>query len=299
MRVVVAGGTGFIGRHVVDELLGRGHEVSVTTRDPGTVADRWGGRARYVQAFAGDHVSLGKAFTRADVVVHAIQFPNHPVEDPARGRTYMEVDGRGTPISVETAKKLGVRRFVYLSGAGAGQGRPQPWFRAKDAAEAAIRASGLEHGILRPSWIYGPGDRSLNRFASFVRWLPFVPQIGDGKTPVWPVYVKDVARCVADLATREDAKDVVHDLGGPERMTMDDVVRTLQAHLGKRRPIVHHPVALMKLLVLPLQVLPDPILSPGAVDFVTQEVEVDPRPAMEYFGFPFRKMADAIREYLR
>jgi NADH dehydrogenase len=131
-----------------------------------------------VQAFAGDAVSLGKAFTGADVVVHAIQFHNHPVEDAAKGRTYMEVDGRGTELAARTAKKLGVRRFVYLSGAGAGQGRPQPWFRAKDRAEAAIRETGMEHVLLRPSWIYGPGDRSMSRFVWFCRHLPVVPVIG-------------------------------------------------------------------------------------------------------------------------
>src|SRR6266571_1100667 len=169
MRIVVTGGTGFIGREVVERLLEPGDdEVVVTTRH----ADRdpFGGRVRLVQAFAGDHVSLGKAFMGADVVVHAIQFPNHPVEDPKRGRSYLEVDGRGTQVAAAVARKLGVRRFVYLSGAGAGQGRPQPWFRAKDMAEAAIRESGMEHALLRPSWIYGAGDRSMSRFATFVRY---------------------------------------------------------------------------------------------------------------------------------
>ena len=181
MRIVVAGGTGFIGSEVVKLLLERGgDEIAVTTRDPGQ-PDRWAGRVAYVQAFAGDALTLGKAFTRADVVVHCIQFPNHPVEDRSKGRTYMEVDGTGTSVAAAAAKRVGVRRFVYLSGAGAGQGRPQPWFRAKEMAEAAIQASGLEHGILRPSWIYGPGDHSMNRFVAFCRSLPVVPVIGNGK----------------------------------------------------------------------------------------------------------------------
>ena len=298
MRIVVTGGTGFIGHEVVDRLLDAGgHEVTVTTRDPGR-ADTWGGRVRYVQAFAGDATSLGRAFARADVVVHAIQFPNHPVENPAKGLTYLEVDGRGTVTAAKVAKAMGVRRFVYMSGAGAGQGRPQPWFQAKDMAEAAIRETGLEHALLRPSWIYGPRDRSMNRFVFFCRYLPVVPVIGDGTTPVYPIYVKDVARCVAEAAVREDAKALTLEVGGPERLTMDQIIHTVQSVLKKRRPLLHHPAKLMKLLVLPMQVLPAPMLSPTAIDFITQEVDLDPKPAMAYFGFPFRRLEEGLRDYL-
>lgn len=298
MKIVVTGGTGFIGREVVDLLLANaGDEVVVTTRDPDH--DLWGGRVRLVQAYAGDAVSLGKAFMRADVVVHAIQFPNHPVEDPRRGRTYLEVDGEGTEIAARVARTLGVRRFVYLSGAGAGQGRPQSWFQAKDRAEKAIRESGMEYAILRPSWVYGPGDRSMSKFVTFTRYLPFFPQIGDGKAPVYPVFVKDLARAVAFCVQREDAKNKVLDVGSPQRLTMDEVVRTLQKVMGKRRPIVHHPKALMKVLAWPMRFLPAPPLSPGAVDFVTQVVEMDPRPAAEYLGAPFRSLEEGLRDYVR
>jgi NADH dehydrogenase len=298
MRIVVSGGTGFIGRQVVERLLQTpGDEVVATSRNPER-RDLWGGRVRMVQAFAGDALSLGKAYAGADAVVQAIQFPNHPVESPRRGHTYLEVDGKGTQVAAATARKMGVRRFVYLSGAGAGQGRPQPWFRAKDMAEAAIRETGMEHALLRPSWIYGPGDRSMNRFVFFCRHLPVVPVIGDGRTRVDPIFVEDVARCVAEAVRREDAKDKVLELGGPERLSMNDVIRTVQRVLGRRRPLLHQPAQLMKLLVRPMALLPEPMLSPGAIDFILQEVELDPKPAMEYFGFPFRRLDEGLRAYL-
>jgi uncharacterized protein YbjT (DUF2867 family) len=299
MRIVVAGGTGFIGREIVDRLLDTGDDdVVVTTRDPGR-SEPWRGRVEQVQAFAGDPTSLGKAFARADVVVQAIQFRNHPVEDPARGRSYVEVDGKGTQVAARVAKSMGVRRFVYLSGAGAGQGRPQPWFRAKDMAEAAISEAGFERVVLRPSWIYGPQDRSMNRFVFFCRYLPIVPVIGDGRNAVYPIYVKDVARCVVEAVRREDATDKTLELGGPERMTTDQIIRTVQGVLGRRRPLLHQPASLMKVLVRPLTLLPEPILSPSAIDFVVQEVDLDPRPAIDYFGFEFRRLEDGLRDYLR
>jgi uncharacterized protein YbjT (DUF2867 family) len=298
MRVVVTGGTGFIGRNLVDRLLETGDDTLVVTSRRPEARDLWGGRVQIVQAFAGDALSLGKAFRGADVVVHAIQFPNHPVEKPSRGWSYLETDGKGTVVAARTAHKLGVRRFVYLSGAGAGEGRPQPWFRAKDMAEAAIRETGMEHALLRPSWTYGPGDRSMNRFVAFCRSFPVVPVIGNGRTPIYPVYVKDVARCLAEAVRREDVKQTVLELGGPERLTMDEIIRSVQSVLDRRRPLIHQPAALMKLLALPLQILPEPPLSPTAIDFILQEVELDPRPAMEFFGFRFRSLEEGLRDYL-
>jgi uncharacterized protein YbjT (DUF2867 family) len=297
MQVVVAGGTGFIGHHVVDALLAKeGVRVAVTTRDP--TRDSWGGRVERIQAFAGDPVSLGRAFSGADVVVQAIQFPNHPVEDPSRGYTYLEVDGRGTRVAAEVARKVGVRRFVYLSGAGAGQGRDEPWFRAKDMAEAAIRETGLEHALLRSSWVYGPGDRTMSRYVLFCRYLPVVPVLGDGQTPVWPIHVADLARCAVDAALREDTKETAVEIGGPERLTMDGVVRAVQRVLGRRRPLLHQPVGLAKLGARLLALLPEPFLSPTAVDFATAVVEIDPRPAHELFGGRFRTLEEGLREDL-
>jgi len=312
MRIVVTGGTGFIGREVVKGLLLVGEDdIAVTSRNPER-ADLWGGRVEIIQAFAGDAITLGRAFTRADVVVHSIQFPNHPVEIPSRGRTYMEIDAKGTEVAARTAKKVGVRRFVYLSGAGAGQNRPEPWFRAKDHAEAAIRETGMEYALIRPSWIYGPEDRSMNRFVFFCRNLPVIPVIGDGKTAVHPVYVGDVASAVGELIRREDAKQVILELGGPERLTMNEIIRIIQKVLGTNRhslarsiqdllgphALLHHPTWLMKWLVLPMRLLPEPPLSASAIDFITQEVAFDPEPAMEFLGARFKRLEEGLRQYL-
>ncbi len=311
MRIVVTGGTGFIGREIVQRLLQTGDDPLVVTSRNSEAPGFWHSRVEVVQAFAGDSLSLAKAFTRADVVIHAIQFPNHPVEDASRGRTYLEVDGKGTEVAVRAAKQVGVRRFVYVSGAGAGQGRKQTWFQAKDRAEAAIRESGMEYAILRPSWIYGPNDRSMNRFVAFCRYLPVVPVIGDGKTKVDPISVSDVAHCIADAARREDCKDKTFELGGPERLSMDEIIKTVQSLLrGSRpfplgalsrlfgQPLLHHPPRLMKLLVLPMALLPEPMLSPGAIDFILQEVAIDAKPATDYFGFPFKTLREGLGEYL-
>lgn len=298
MRVVVAGGTGFIGSRVVDELLRTGSEaVAIATRAPAKVDTR-GGRVTAVHAPAGDAAALRAAFAGAAVVVQAVQFPNHPVENPRRGHTYMKVDAEGTAAAAAAARAAGVSRFVYLSGIGAGQGREQPWFRAKDAAEGAIRAAGLEHVFIRPSWIYGPGDRSMSRFIALCQNLPVVPVIGDGENRVAPLFIDDVARCVVAAVRRPDAQNRVFELGGPQVLSTNEILRTVQDVLGRRRPLLHQPAALVKVGAWPLQFLPNAPLSPAAVDFIVQEVTFDPVPAWDFFGFPFTSLAEGLRRYV-
>jgi nucleoside-diphosphate-sugar epimerase len=124
------------------------------------------------------------------------------------------------------------------------------------------------------------------------------PVIGDGQAPAWPLHVADLARAVVECVEREELAGSALEVGGPERLTMDDVVWTLARVLGKRRLTLHHPVGLMKLVAWPIQFLPDAFLSPGAVDFVTQVVEMDPRPAAELLGVGFRRLEDGLREYV-
>jgi NADH dehydrogenase len=156
----------------------------------------------------------------------------------------------------------------------------------------------MEYSLLRPSWVYGPGDRSMSRFVTFCRYLPVVPVIGDGRNRAHPIYVEDVARCVVECVRRPEARGETLDLGGPEALSMDQILHTLLRVLGKRRPLLHQPVWLSKLLARGLGLLPRPILSPAAVDFVLQEVDLDPRPAMEYFGFDFHSLEEGLRDYL-
>jgi len=296
--VLVAGGTGFIGSYITRRLLEHGHQVIVMSRDP----ERARGRVPDGVAIRGgdtaDPASLGPALKGVEVVVATVQFPNHPVENPRRGHTYIKVDGEGTVRLVAGAKAAGVKRFVYLSGAGTREGQTAPWFIAKLMAEKAVRESGIPYTIFRPSWVYGPEDRSLNKFATFARSLPFVPVIGDGRTRVQPIYVDDLARAVAASLATAKAVNRVYELGGPEELTMDEIIRTMLRVMGRRRPLLHGPAGLVKLATLPLQLLPTPPLSPTAVDFVLMEEPVDNTAALRDLGLTLTPLAEGLA-YLR
>lgn len=296
--VLVTGGSGFIGSHIVAKLQKGGHRVIILSRNPA--------RAR-VPISAGVEVRTGDvrkseglraAMTGVDVVVNAVQFPNHPVENPRKGYTYMEVDGHGTVRQVEAARAAGVKQFIYISGAGTRPGQTSPWFQAKLKAEAAVRESGMAWTIIRPSWVYGPEDRSLNKFVAFARYLPFIPVIGSGRTRVSPVFVEDLATLVAGCAGAEKAHGKVYELGGPQELTMDEIIRTMLKVMGRRRPLVHHPAWFMKLATIPMQVLPAPPLSPAAVDFVLMEEPVDNSAALRDFNLKLTPLEQGL-SYLR
>ncbi len=297
MHVLVSGGTGLIGSHIIDELLASGtHRVACASRRVSR-ENRWGHRVEMRWGDVLDADSLDEATDGIDAVIHCVQFPNHPIENVKKGWTYIDIDGRGTERMVAAAKKNHVKRFVYLSGAGAGPEKTEPWFRAKMMAERAIQESGMEYVILRPSWIYGPEDRSLNKFLTFTKFLPFVPVLGNGKSKVQPISVFDVARVAAKAVDAREATNEIFELGGPQALTMDEIIHTALRVAGKRRFLFHQPATLMKLVASLLQILPNPPLTPAAIDFILMEEPVDPSKAEQLFGMKFVSLEEALKKY--
>ena len=282
MRIVVAGGTGFLGRHISKALLQDGHQVAVLGRDPRKV-DR-------IPQLAGAHglygdvtdpYSLKGTLDGYDALAVAIQFPNYPMELPRKGLTFDRYDRQGTEYLLEEAQRSNVERFFYVSGAGVHPQSPKPWYRAKGRAEETIRSSGIGYSILRPSWAYGPEDKALNKFVQIARLSPVVPvPTGfEGLKPVaqriQPVFVDDIGRAVSKIFGTYAAWGRTFEIGGPDVMTMPEVVRTMLAVMRKRRALVPVPTALMRVATAPLTLLPRPPLTPGGVDFAVQDGLVD------------------------
>jgi len=295
--VAVAGGTGFVGGAIARELAMRGHKVIVLSHRE-TAADSIVA-LDYRPADVTRPVSLVTALVGVDTLVISLGFRNSPVEAPRRGQTFEEVDAGGTKALVAAAVQSGVRRLVYMSAAGAAPDAPRHWFKAKWHAEESVRESGIVFTIFRPSWIYGPGDRSLNRFLGFARWLPFIPQIGNGRQLLVPVLVSDVAALVADSLGTPASENVTFEVGGPETLTMDEVVRAALSASGRRRPILHAPAALMRLVTRPLTLLPTPPLTPDAIDFIVASAPVDTDLLRQRFPRRLTPLAEGLATYLR
>jgi NADH dehydrogenase len=245
-----------------------------------------------------DASSLARALAGLDAVVIALAFRNSPMESPRRGQTFELVDARGTERLVTAARDAGVQRVIYLSGAGAAPDARRHWFRAKWRAEEAVRKSGLTWTIVRPTWIFGPGDVSLNRFLGFARSLPFVPLTNTGRQRLAPVFVDDAARLAADSVTAAAAENQVFELGGPEAISMREIIARALRVARIDRPILPGPAPLLKLGAWPLQFLPEPPLTPDAVDFVNQPAIVDSGPLLERMPRSLMSLEEGLSTYL-
>jgi uncharacterized protein YbjT (DUF2867 family) len=292
--ILVAGGTGFVGGGIVRELARRGKRVAVLTRNAAKAAAHFPQIGlEYREGDVRDPPTLAAAVQGAEVIIGCVQFPNSPIENRRRGYTFEEVDAAGTERLVEAAKAAGVQRYIYLSGAGAAPDAKYHWFRAKWRAETAVRDSGITYVIFRPSWVYGPEDQSLNRFLKMSRFLPFVPVIGvGGKQQLQPVFIDDVGWAVAEAVDNRAADNGVFEIGGPEVLTMKEIIRTALKVVNRRRLLLPVPKVLMKAQAALLQLLPGPPLTPDAIDFITMDALADSSELVKRLGLrptPFRE----------
>jgi uncharacterized protein YbjT (DUF2867 family) len=284
--IAIAGGSGFIGRATVRRLASiPGLTVRVLTRDPEKARVRLSveGKVDFVAADVNDPARLATAIAGADTIVNAVQFDGYPIEKPSRGLTFNRVDFGGTVALIAAAKAAGVANFIYISGAAADERSSNPAFRAKGRAERALRDAGLAFTILRPSLVYGPEDRVVNGLAKAIRMSPVMVVPGNGRQKMQPLLVDDLAACVA-LAIGGRGRNGIYEVGGPDSMTFDELVRLVMEITGHQRPIVHVPESLLLLAGTVAEKLPGALFSRDAVAFLVADNDCDIQPLMAEFG---------------
>lgn len=301
-RILLSGGTGFIGQVVAKALLKKGHSVRILTRQILARQKITGGIF-----FAGDITkpeTLIGVCDGIELVIQCAQFPGHPIENKRKHYTYFEVDGLGTENLAKVAKRAGVKHIIYISGAGTGEAgtdghKLEPWFKAKWYAEQAIYAAGIPRTILRPSWVYGPGDKTLNRILRAMKLFPIFPLIGSGKNRVQPIFVEDLAQIVAVCVETAGDQNRIFDVGGPQEFKMKEMLKTVLHVLGKKCFLIPIPKPFMKFAAFFLQFLPNPPLNPNAVDFVTMDVRIDIAPLKKTFPqIQLKSLEEGLKSYL-
>lgn len=281
--ILVTGGTGFVGPKVVHALRERDLPVRCLVRTPSSSAAQaltaWG--CELVQGDATDPESLRGATEGADSVVHLIALIAGKPEE------YERVMSQGTRDLVAAAKEARVSRFVLMSALGTTEESKDlvPYYRSKWDMEQTVKASGIEYVIFRPSFVFGKDGGVLPTFLRQVKYSPVTPVPGSGTRRLQPIWVDDVAAFFARSLSTEEAANKTFDLGGPDRLTWNELYERIRRTLGKRRPTVHVPMGLMRAGAALAEKLPHPPVTRDQLTMLENADNVgDVDPAIGTFG---------------
>jgi uncharacterized protein YbjT (DUF2867 family) len=262
--VTVFGGSGFVGRSVVRALCKRDYRIRVAVRRPELAGHLQPlgkvGQIHAVQANLRYPASVEAAMRDSHVAVNLVG-----ILAESGAQKFEAVQGMGAGSVARAAGAVGAR-MVHVSAIGADENSPSRYARSKAAGEKAVLAAVPSATIMRPSVVFGPEDQFTNRFASLARISPVLPLIGGGLTKLQPVYVGDVASAVADAVDDKTKAGAAYELGGPEVLTMREILEIILATIERRRMLVSLPFGLAKLQAQLLQFAPGPLkLTPDQV----------------------------------
>jgi uncharacterized protein YbjT (DUF2867 family) len=265
-RVVVLGGSGFVGRHLVSRLSAAGHVVVVPTRRREQAKHLiLLPTVEVVETDIFDRASLPRLLSGADAVVNLVGILNESGRNTF-ARAHVEL----ARLVAAARGAASVPRLLHMSALNADAAGPSVYLRSKGEAEAVVKAAGPGWTIFRPSVIFGPEDSFLNLFARIARALPIVA-LAAPDARFQPVYVGDVAQVMAQALTEEGAQGASYDLCGPGAYTLRELVRYVGAVSGAVRPIVPLGPRLSRLQATILELLPGPLMSRDNLASMTQD----------------------------
>jgi NADH dehydrogenase len=295
----IFGGTGFIGRYVVERLANRGARILVISRSPRS-------HGRHLQPLGSvdqivvqstdlsSEAALRRTVAGAAGVINLIGI----LYETGR-QQFAEVHGALAGRIAAAAAAAVVPRLVQISAIGADPGSTSAYARSKAEGECRVREAIPGATILRPSIVIGPEDDFFNRFAALARILPALPLIGGGNTRFQPVYVGDVAQAVVAALERDDAPGRTYELGGPQTYSFAELMRYMLSVLGRRRLLLDVPFGLAQLQARFFELLPEPLLTRDQVELLKRDNVVTPgTPGLEALGITPTPIELIVPQYL-
>jgi NADH dehydrogenase len=227
-----------------------------------------------------------------DTVVHLVAIIRGSRAD------FERVMAQGTRNVVAAAQAAGVRRFVLASALGLDERTKDavPYYAAKWEMERAVRESGLEHVVFRPSFVFGRDGGVLPTFVRLARYAPVTPIVGPGTQRLQPIWVEDLAEYYARAVAEPAAANRTFELGGPDAVTWDEFWSRLKRILGARRPSVHVPFGAMRLQAALTERLPGaPVTRDQLTMLALGDNVVTDTAAVETFRIPLVALDEQLR----
>ena len=286
--ILVTGGTGFVGSHLIKRMRQENLPVRAVVRNPAKATGLLDLGVEVVPGDVSDKASQEKAVQGVERVVHLVG-----IIQEAPGATFQSVHVDGTRNLVEAARKAGVRHFLFQSALGTRANAESKYHRTKWEAEELVRGSGIPSTVLRPSLIYGPGDQFTIRLSDMIRLSPVLPIIGSGSSKVQPIFINDVVACIVKAVTSEAYLNELYEIGGPEQLTYEEVTRAIAAVLGVSRPALHLPLLFMRPLARVMEtVLPKSPITLDQLIMLQEDTVCSMKDIRDAFGIepvPFQQ----------
>lgn len=273
--VAVFGGSGFLGRHIVRALARGGWRVRVGARHPNTAHFlRPMGRVGQIQIVKANLLKtddVKEMMREATAVINLVG-----ILFQRGSQRFQAVHSEGAAAVAHAAAEHGVDRLIHFSALGARTDSPSQYANSKAEGEKRVLAAFPDAAIMRPSVVFGPEDEFFNRFAALARLSPVLPLIGGGLTRLQPVYAGDVAQATLAALGNPGTRSQTFELGGPEVMSLKDVMRFVLRETRRRRLLVNVPFGLAKFQAAFLGLLPKPPLTLDQVRLLQSDTIVTP-----------------------
>ncbi|HEX4525235.1 MAG TPA: NAD-dependent epimerase/dehydratase family protein [Gaiellaceae bacterium] len=291
MKVLVTGGTGFIGMRIVHALRAHDRDVRVLVRRPERAARVAAWKPELATGDVTDAGSLKAALDGCTHVIHLVSIIKGSRDD------FERIMIHGTNDLIAAAQEQGVERFVLMSSLGVDPVSKDvvPYYGAKWAMEQAVAASGLPHTIFRPSFVFGQGG-ALPTFISQVRLLPVVTVIGSGRQRLQPIWVDDVAEYFARSLEVPEALNRTFELGGPDVVDWDGLYLAIAKAIGKKRRLAHIPIGLARAGARATQWLPGAPVTTDQIAMIEAGDNIaSNNDAVETFKLPLVALEEQLR----
>ncbi|HEX9712620.1 MAG TPA: NAD(P)H-binding protein [Actinomycetota bacterium] len=277
MRILVTGGTGFVGGHAVPALVAAGHHVRVMARSVhGSLPEG----VEFVPGTVTDVDSIRAAAEGMEACLHLVA-----VIVERGGQTFHRINAKGTEDVVRACADAGVTRFVHQSALGVREGLDAfPYLHTKWLGEEAVRASSLAWTILRPGALFGEGAGFFRPIVWNLRWLPIHPLPNGGRTKFQPLFVQDLARCIVACFEGTGVGETV-EIGGPEVLSFRDLTEVVMDALGKRRPMVPVPLWGARIFATMQELRKEPLVTNKQLSMVVLDNVTDLDSVERRFGF--------------
>ena len=296
MKVFITGGSGFVGRAIIHQLLTSGHSVRALVRSAGGLF-----HFSNVETVVGDTTqsdSLRNQLTGCDTVIHLVGIIR---EFPAKGITFKQLHIESTNNVLRAASEQGVKRYLQMSANGSREDGMTNYHRTKWEAEESVRQSNLAWTIFRPSLIFGQHDQFVNMLAQLIKRLPLVPVMGDGQYQLQPVSVFDIAKSFTAALNKPETIGKTYSCCGPQTFSYDQILDLIALALGKSAGVrkIHQPLRLMRPLVAALQRIPQFPITSDQLQMLLEGNICSDKNWQNDFSLELHEFSSSINTYLK